>query len=41
MKGKKKKELIKFKCFNYGDIGHYFLRCLIKNKQDDEKRKGM
>lgn len=39
MKGKQK-ELSKVKCFNYGEIGHFSLRCLMKKKGDDEKKKG-
>ena len=38
MKGKPKKDLSKFKCFNCGDMGHFPLRFLMKG--DDEKRKG-
>ena len=40
MKGKKKKDLSKVKCFNYGEMGHFSLRCPKKKKGADEKRKG-
>ena len=40
MKGKKKKDLSKFKCFNCGEMGHFLLICMMKKKGDDEKRKG-
>ena len=39
MKGKLKKDLSKVKCFNFGDMGHFYSRCPM-NKGDDEKRKG-
>jgi len=40
MKGKKKEDLSKVKCFNYGEMGHFSSRCLMKKKRDDEKKKG-
>ena len=40
MKGKQKKDLSKVKCFNYDEMGHFSLRCLMKKKGDEEKRKG-
>lgn len=40
MKGNKKKDLIKVKCFNCGKMGHYSSKCPMKKKGDDEKRKG-
>jgi len=40
MKGKQKKDLSKFKCFNCGEMGHYSTRCKMKKKGEDEKRKG-
>lgn len=40
MKGKKKKYLSKFKCFNSGKMGNYLSGYSVKNKVDDEKRKG-
>lgn len=36
MKGKKNKDMSKVKCFNYGKMRHYSLRCLMMNKGDDE-----
>lgn len=40
-KGKKKKDLSKFKCFKYDEMGHFSSRCLMKKKMGDkEKKKG-
>ena len=35
MKGKKKKDLSKVKCFNCGEMGHFSSRYLKKKKGDD------
>ena len=40
MKGKKNKDLSRVKCFNYGEMGHFSLRCPMKRKGNDEKKKG-
>ena len=40
MKSKQKKDSSKVKLFNYGKMGHFLLRYLMKKKGDNEKRKG-
>ena len=41
MKGKKKEDLSKIKCFNCGEMDHFSSRCTMKKKtRDDEKKKG-
>ena len=40
MKGKKNKDLRKFKCFNCGEMGHFLLRCVMKKEGYDKKKKG-
>ena len=40
MKGKMKKDLSKVMCFNYGEMGHFSSRCLMKKTRDDKKKKG-
>lgn len=41
MKGKHNKDFINIKCFNYGEMGHFSVKCLMKKKQADaEKEKG-
>jgi len=40
MKGKKKRDLGKVKCFNCGEMGHFLSSCVKRKKGDDERRKG-
>ena len=41
MKGKRKKDLSKIKCFNCGEMGHFSSRCPLKTGDDKKgKRKG-
>jgi len=40
MKDKQKKDLIKVKCFNCGEMGHFSSRCPMKKKGNDKKKKG-
>lgn len=37
-KKKKKKDLLKVKCFRCGEVGHYNTQCPLRKKEKEEKK---